>query len=49
MDHNWTPMVGQYSMPIDVDNRKVIWNHKGRGKTIPDKFYHKIGKKGCGQ
>lgn len=32
---------------IDVDNRKVIWNHEGRGKTVLDKFYHKIGKKGC--
>lgn len=32
---------------IDVDKRKVIWNHKGRGKTVLDKFYHKIGKKGC--
>lgn len=32
---------------IDVDKRKVIWNHEGRGKTVLDKFYHKTGKKGC--
>jgi transposase len=32
---------------IDVDNRKVIWNHEGRGKTVLGKFYRKIGKKGC--
>jgi transposase len=34
---------------IDIDNRKVIWNHEGRGKTVLDKFYHKLGKKGCGK
>lgn len=34
---------------IDVDKRKVIWNHEGRGKTVLDKFYRKIGKKGCGK
>lgn len=32
---------------IDIDNRKIIWNHEGRGKTVLDKFYHKIGQKGC--
>lgn len=32
---------------IDIDNRKIIWNHEGRGKTVLDKFYRKIGKKGC--
>lgn len=32
---------------VDVDKRKVIWNHEGRGKGVLDKFYHKIGKKGC--
>lgn len=32
---------------VDVDERKVIWNHEGRGKNTLDKFYHKIGKKGC--
>jgi len=32
---------------IDIDSRKVIWNHQGRGKTVLDKFYHKLGKKGC--
>jgi len=32
---------------IDMDNRKIIWNHEGRGKTVLDKFYRKIGKKGC--
>lgn len=34
---------------INIDIRKVIWNHEGRGKTVLDKFYHKIGKKGCGK
>ncbi|MBR9682253.1 MAG: hypothetical protein GOV02_01125, partial [Candidatus Aenigmarchaeota archaeon] len=32
---------------VDIDKRKVIWNHDGRGKAVLDKFYHKIGKKGC--
>lgn len=32
---------------VDVDERKVIWNYEGRGKSVLDKFYHKIGKKGC--
>ncbi|MDQ1272976.1 MAG: transposase [Planctomycetota bacterium] len=32
---------------VDVDRRKVIWNHDGRGKTTLDTFYHKIGTWGC--
>ena len=32
---------------VDVDKRKVIWNHDGRGKSTLDKFYHKIGSGGC--
>jgi transposase len=32
---------------VDMDKRKVIWNHDGRGKETLDKFYRKIGKKGC--
>ncbi len=32
---------------VDIDKRKVIWNHNGRGKTTLDKFYQKVGKKGC--
>ncbi|MGO9613250.1 MAG: ISL3 family transposase [Dissulfurispiraceae bacterium] len=32
---------------IDIDSRKVIWNHQGRGKAVLDKFYHGLGKKGC--
>lgn len=32
---------------VDVDRRKVIWNHNGRGKTTLDTFYHKIGTWGC--
>jgi transposase len=32
---------------VDVDSKKVIWNSKGRGKTILDNFYKKIGKKSC--
>lgn len=27
--------------------RLTIWNHEGRGKSVFDKFYHKIGKEGC--
>jgi transposase len=32
---------------IDIQKRKVIWNHNGRGKSVLDKFYHKLGRKGC--
>lgn len=32
---------------VDVDRRKVIWNHDGRGKATLDTFYHKIGTEGC--
>ncbi|HHT9111538.1 MAG TPA: ISL3 family transposase [Candidatus Brocadiaceae bacterium] len=32
---------------VDVDRRKVIWNHAGRGKTTLDTFYHKMGTWGC--
>lgn len=32
---------------VDVDRRKIIWNHEGRGKSTLDRFYHKIGKGGC--
>lgn len=34
---------------VDIDKRKVIWNHEGRGKGVLDKFYRKMGKKGCKQ
>lgn len=29
---------------VDIENRKVIWNHNGRGKETLDNFYHEIGK-----
>ena len=32
---------------IDIEKRKVIWNHDGRGKYVLDKFYRKLGQKGC--
>jgi len=32
---------------IDIQRRKVIWNHNGRGKYVLDKFYRKLGPKGC--
>ena len=32
---------------VDIDKRKVVWNHNGRGKSTLDKFYHKLGKEGC--
>ena len=28
---------------VDIEKRKVIWNHPGRGKAVLDKFYHEIG------
>jgi transposase len=34
---------------VDIDKRKVIWNHKDRGKATLDKFYREIGKEGCGK
>lgn len=32
---------------IDIEKRKVIWNHNSRGKYVLDKFYHRLGRKGC--
>jgi transposase len=32
---------------VDIEKRKVIWNHNGRGKSILDRFYREIGKEGC--
>src|SRR3972149_19142 len=32
---------------VDIDERKVIWNHEGRGKATLDMFYHEIGKEEC--
>jgi transposase len=32
---------------VDVDQRKVIWNHQGRGKVNLDKFFHRLGKENC--
>jgi len=32
---------------VDIEKRKVIWNHNGRGKSILDRFYREIGKQGC--
>lgn len=32
---------------VDIERRRVIWNHNGRGKSVLDKFYHKIGSDGC--
>lgn len=31
---------------IDIDKRKVIWNHEGRGKKVLDTFYGRLGKQG---
>ena len=30
---------------VDIEERKVIWNHNGRGKTVLDAFYREIGPK----
>ncbi|MDO9586193.1 MAG: ISL3 family transposase [Syntrophales bacterium] len=32
---------------IDIEKRKVIWNHNGRGKYVMDNFYRKLGKENC--
>ena len=32
---------------IDIEKRKVIWNHNGRGKYVLEKFYRKLGLEGC--
>jgi transposase len=32
---------------VDVDQRKVIWNHQGRGKVNLDKFFRSLGKENC--
>jgi len=32
---------------IDIEKRKVIWNHNGRGKYVLEKFYRKLGQEGC--
>lgn len=32
---------------VDIDRRKVIWNHNGRGKVALDKFFRSLGKERC--
>jgi transposase len=32
---------------VDIDQRKVIWNHQGRGKVNLDKFFRSLGKENC--
>ena len=32
---------------IDIEKRKVIWNHNGRGKYVLERFYRKLGQEGC--
>ena len=32
---------------VDVDQRKVIWNHQGRGKVNLDKFFRSLGEGNC--
>jgi transposase len=32
---------------VDIDQRKVIWNHRGRGKVNLDKFFRSLGKENC--
>lgn len=32
---------------VDIETRKVIWNHNGRGKGVLDKFYRAIGAENC--
>ena len=30
---------------IDINTRKVIWNHNGRGKSTLDAFFNALGKR----
>ena len=32
---------------VDVDQRKVISNHQGRGKVNLDKFFRSLGERNC--
>ncbi len=32
---------------VDIEKRKVIWNHDGRGKTVLDAFYKSLGPENC--
>jgi len=34
---------------VDIEKRKVIWNHEDRGKVVLDGFYQEIGPEGCTQ
>lgn len=34
---------------VDVDKRKVIWNHDGRGKSVLDAFYRELGEDRCAE
>ena len=32
---------------VDIEKRKVIWNHNGRGKAVLSTFYRTLGSEGC--
>lgn len=32
---------------VDIEKRKVIWNHDNRGKTVLDSFYKSLGSENC--
>ena len=32
---------------IDIEKKKVIWNHNSRGKYVLDTFYRNLGREGC--
>lgn len=32
---------------VDIDRKKVVWNHEGRGKTVLGNFCKKLGKERC--
>ena len=32
---------------VDIEKKKVIWNHNGRGKETLDRFYHALGPGHC--
>ena len=32
---------------VDIEKRKVTWNHDGRGKSVLDDFYKGLGEEHC--
>ena len=32
---------------VDIEEKKVVWNHNGRGKATFDRFFHALGQDHC--